>query len=181
MNDCPIVYASATFQDLTGYSQREVVGRNCRFLQAPDGLVRASQPRHYVDEEAVFKLKRGVEAGEEVQQSLINYRKGGSPFLNLLTLIPVPWGGDSIRFWVGFQIDLVAHPEAITQGRDQRIQVGYRITGMTPEDILPVSAPGRLAVSDPSQCEEMLGAQQGTNEVVDMRKMKEAVARAKSR
>ena len=32
--DCPIVFASDAFLDMTGYSRFEVLGRNCRFLQA---------------------------------------------------------------------------------------------------------------------------------------------------
>ena len=34
--DNPIVYANKVFEDLSGYSQAEVVGRNCRFLQGDD-------------------------------------------------------------------------------------------------------------------------------------------------
>lgn len=37
MNDCPIVYVSDNFQNLTGYSRHDIIGQNCRFLQAPDG------------------------------------------------------------------------------------------------------------------------------------------------
>lgn len=31
--DCPIVFASDAFLELTGYPREEVLGRNCRFLQ----------------------------------------------------------------------------------------------------------------------------------------------------
>ncbi|MFC7551501.1 PAS domain-containing protein [Pseudoroseomonas wenyumeiae] len=31
--DNPVVFANRAFQDLTGYRQEEIVGRNCRFLQ----------------------------------------------------------------------------------------------------------------------------------------------------
>ncbi|KAJ4218071.1 hypothetical protein NW759_008666 [Fusarium solani] len=154
MDDCPIVYASAMFQNLTGYSRREVVGKNCRFLQAPDGFVQAGQQRNYVDNEAVLRLKKGLEARDEVQQSLINYRKGGKPFMNLLTLIPVPWDGDEIRFYVGLQIDLVEQPGAIIQDREQSIRIDYRVTGMT-QNVPLRPAPGRerLVIQDPPQSE----------------------------
>ena len=33
--DMPIVYASRDFYELTGYSEEEVLGKNCRFLQGP--------------------------------------------------------------------------------------------------------------------------------------------------
>ena len=38
-HDCPIIYVSEIFERLTGYSKFEVLGRNCRFLQDPDGKV----------------------------------------------------------------------------------------------------------------------------------------------
>ncbi|KAI2602699.1 hypothetical protein GGR54DRAFT_653703 [Hypoxylon sp. NC1633] len=113
MNDCPIIYVSDNFQNLTGYSQHEIVGQNCRFLQAPDGKVEAGTKREFVDNGAVFNLKQKIAEGKEVQQSLINYRKGGKPFLNLLTMIPIPWDTADIRYIIGFQIDLVECPDAI--------------------------------------------------------------------
>ncbi|CAI7842784.1 unnamed protein product, partial [Closterium sp. NIES-53] len=33
--DNPIVYVSDAFLELTGYTRKEVLGRNCRFLQGP--------------------------------------------------------------------------------------------------------------------------------------------------
>ena len=36
MPDSPIVYANSVFEQLTGYSQEEILGRNCRFLQGED-------------------------------------------------------------------------------------------------------------------------------------------------
>ena len=38
--DQPVVYVNALFEEKTGYAWREVVGRNCRFLQAPPGAAR---------------------------------------------------------------------------------------------------------------------------------------------
>ncbi|KAI0443083.1 hypothetical protein F4803DRAFT_337245 [Xylaria telfairii] len=118
-NDCPIIYVSDNFQNLTGYSRHDIVGQNCRFLQSPDGLVEAGTKREFVDNAAVYNLKVKIAECQEVQQSLINYRKGGKPFLNLLTMIPIPWERDSmeIRYIIGFQIDLVECPDAIASAK----------------------------------------------------------------
>ncbi|KAI3328612.1 PAS domain-containing protein [Ustulina deusta] len=126
-NDCPIIYVSDNFQNLTGYSRHDIVGNNCRFLQAPDGLVEAGTKREFVDNGAVYNLKVKIAECKEVQQSLINYRKGGKPFLNLLTMIPIPWDhDDDFRYIIGFQIDLVECPDAIAsaQGFDT-VKVDY--------------------------------------------------------
>lgn len=113
MNDCPIIYVSDNFQNLTGYSRHDIIGQNCRFLQAPDGKVEAGTKREFVENDAVYNLKKKIQEGKECQQGLINYRKGGKPFLNLLTMIPIPWETKDIRYFIGFQIDLVECPDAI--------------------------------------------------------------------
>jgi len=113
MHDLPIVYCSEMFERLTGYTRFEILGRNCRFLQAPDGKVQAGVKRKYVDDSSVLIIKNKIVKRSEVQLSLINYRKGGQPFMNLLTMIPVPWDTDEFRYYVGFQVDLVEQPGSV--------------------------------------------------------------------
>jgi len=113
-HDFPIVYCSENFERLTGYTKFEILGRNCRFLQAPDGKVQSGIKRQYVDDDAVLYLKNTITQEREAQISLINYRKGGQPFMNLLTTIPIPYDTDEIKFFVGFQVDLVEQPNSIT-------------------------------------------------------------------
>lgn len=60
MPDNPIVYASDSFIELTGYSRAQVLGRNCRFLQGPD-----------TDPDAVAKIRKGI---EEVCMFLVRRR-----------------------------------------------------------------------------------------------------------
>lgn len=107
------MYCSATFERLTGYTKHEILGRNCRFLQSPDGKCAPGVKRKYVDDDAVHYLKNQIEAKKEGQTSLINYRKGGQPFTNLLTMIPICWDTPEIVYFVGFQVDLVEQPGAM--------------------------------------------------------------------
>lgn len=112
-HDMPIVYCSEIFERLTGYTNAEIVGKNCRFLQAPDGKVVAGQRRKYVDDQSVLSLKNKISRREEIQLSLINYRKGGQPFMNLLTMIPIVWNTMEFKYYVGFQVDLVEQPGSV--------------------------------------------------------------------
>ncbi|KAM0331515.1 hypothetical protein ACHAQA_003192 [Verticillium albo-atrum] len=101
--DCPIVYASEAFSLLTGYSNAEILGRNCRFLQAPGGRVSPTSTRRYVDEKTIKKMRKAVERNDEIQVDVQNFRKDGSPFINTLAMIPVTWDTAEYRYSVGFQ------------------------------------------------------------------------------
>lgn len=112
-HDKPIEFCSESFERLTGYSKHEIRGQNCRFLQSPDGIVEPGMQRKYCDDTSVFYLKRCINDAEEAQISLINYRKGGQPFMNLLTMIPLKDDQGIVTHFVGFQVDLVENPHAI--------------------------------------------------------------------
>ena len=113
-HDLPIVYCSDMFERLTGYSRHEILGRNCRFLQAPDGKVQSGMKRKYCDDKSVLYLKNQISQRTEAQLSLINYRKGGQPFMNLLTMIPITWETNELKYFVGFQVDLVEQPGSVS-------------------------------------------------------------------
>ncbi len=53
----------------------------------------------------MFELKERIIAKEECQTSIVNYKKGGVPFTNILTTIPIRWDSEDMRFIVGFQVD----------------------------------------------------------------------------
>ena len=48
--DMPLVYANRQFELITGYSQQEILGGNCRFLQGSDR-----------DQEGRFAMRRAIE------------------------------------------------------------------------------------------------------------------------
>ncbi|KDN44508.1 hypothetical protein K437DRAFT_137654 [Tilletiaria anomala UBC 951] len=112
--DDPIVYCSESFLELTGYSSAEILQRNCRFLQSPDGKVDKGAPRMFTDQGAVAHLKRHIERRKESQASFLNYRKGGNAFINLVTIVPIDlYDCGSITHLVGFQVDLAKQPGAV--------------------------------------------------------------------
>ena len=77
-DDLPIVFSSDEFCDLTGYSFKEIEGRNCRFLQGPDTA-----------QEDVDRIRTAIREQQTVQVNLLNYRKDGTTFPNEFFLSPL--------------------------------------------------------------------------------------------
>lgn len=96
----PIIYANERFEELTGYSEAEVLGRNCRFLQ---GEQTAPEP--------VAEMRHAVDNAEPVTVELRNYRKDGTEFWNRVTIAPVQNASAEVTHFVGFQQDITEHKE----------------------------------------------------------------------
>src|SRR6188768_1608012 len=60
--DNPIVFCNEAFQDLSGYSRGEIIGRNCRFLQGPE-----------TDLATVAQVREAIASGEAIDVDLLNY------------------------------------------------------------------------------------------------------------
>lgn len=120
--DCPIVFASDPFLQLSGYRREEVLGRNCRFLQGPD-----------TDRGVVAQLRKAIHEGREITVRLLNYRKDGTPFWNMLTVAPIRDVSGAPRFLVGVQVDVTAQPtveEAAPVGMTAASVVGAAVRTM---------------------------------------------------
>ncbi|WP_222195838.1 diguanylate cyclase domain-containing protein [Modestobacter italicus] len=98
--DLPLVYANAAFLRMTGYTEAEVLGRNCRFLQGPD-----------TDRSQVHPIGRRLLAGRDVDAVLLNYRRDGSAFWNELHVSAVRDAHGEITHHIGSQLDVTARVE----------------------------------------------------------------------
>ncbi|KAM3695915.1 hypothetical protein ACB098_07G169700 [Castanea mollissima] len=128
--DCPIMYASSGFFIMTGYSSKEVIGRNCRFLQGPK-----------TDPNEVAKIRDAVKSGNSYCGRLLNYKKDGTPFWNLLTITPIKNDhGKTIKF-IGMQVEVSKYTEGINE-----------------KELRPNGLPKSLIRYDARQKEEALGS-----------------------
>ncbi|CAA6670213.1 unnamed protein product [Spirodela intermedia] len=104
--DCPILYASSGFFTMTGYSSKEVIGRNCRFLQGSD-----------TDKLEVAKIRDAVKTGKSYCGRLLNYKKDGTPFWNLLTVTPIRDDGGKVIKFIGMQVEVSKYTEGLSDKR----------------------------------------------------------------
>lgn len=93
--DIPIVYCNRAFMDLTGYARDEVLGNNCRFLQA-----------ELTDQPARAELRNAIETGESVSTVLTNFTKNGEAFRNLLYMDPLKDINGTVQLFMGCQYAL---------------------------------------------------------------------------
>jgi PAS domain S-box-containing protein len=94
-DDNPIIFASKSFERLTGYTQSEILGRNCRFLQGEK-----------TDPRSVNEIRHAIENGEPRTIELVNYRKDGTTFWNSLSITPVVDDTGVVTNFVGVQTDV---------------------------------------------------------------------------
>jgi PAS domain S-box-containing protein len=95
MEDAPIIYANKAFENLTGYSQEDIIGLNCRFLQGEDR-----------DQEARFQIAEAMKKNEGVVVTLKNYKKDGTLFHNRLKIVPLFDRKQRVLYYLGVQNDI---------------------------------------------------------------------------
>lgn len=92
--DMPLVYANKAFETITGYTQEDTLGKNCRFLQGSDH-----------DQEELVKLREAIKNKESVEVTLRNYRKNGELFYNHLLMSPLFDSKGNLLYFLGVQYD----------------------------------------------------------------------------
>jgi len=99
--DAYLIAVSDHFETMTGYGRSEILGKNCRFLNA--GCK--------VNQGDLLRLRTAVKTGESFTGVLENRKKSGELFLNLLDLHGLTVArnhstGDELWFLVGIQADV---------------------------------------------------------------------------
>ncbi|MCP5364134.1 MAG: PAS domain S-box protein [Hyphomicrobiales bacterium] len=113
-SDYSIVYANPAFERLTGYSAREVLGRNPRFLCADDRA-----------QDGLARIREALAQDRPTVVVLRNYRKDGSLFWNEARIAPVRAPDGSVTHWIGIQYDVTErkHYEHQLQEAERRFRL----------------------------------------------------------
>ncbi|KAH7338224.1 hypothetical protein B0J17DRAFT_661529 [Rhizoctonia solani] len=92
------------------------------YIPPPHSHVPAGSQRTHTNNDTIRHIKSKLDANEEVQCVVLNYRKDGTPFWNWLSIVPVR-EGERFRWHVGIMVDLIQQPRQIMR----TMQAGYYI------------------------------------------------------
>ncbi len=94
-NDDPIIYVNPAFEKVTGYSFKEVAGKNCRFLHKREN-----------DQPGLEVIRKALKNNKSCKVTLRNYKKNGEMFWNELQISPMFDDNGELLHFVGVQNDI---------------------------------------------------------------------------
>jgi len=90
-----ITSANPAFCRITGYSEEEIIGRNCKFLQG-----------ELTDQKEIERMRGALRNETDFSGEILNYRKDGSIFWNDLSISPVHDDKGVLSHFVGIIRDI---------------------------------------------------------------------------
>lgn len=93
--DNQVTYINQKFEQTTGYTKKELIGKNLKLLQKDD-----------IDQEAITKLSQALREKEPCQVQLRNYKKDGTKYENLLSISPIFDNSGKLKCYIGVQYDI---------------------------------------------------------------------------
>lgn len=118
----PVIYANQSFQKMTGYGKREILGQNYFSLYGIDA-----------DQRIINEIKHTIHRGKAFHGEMLSFQKNGNKYWNLLRIAPVRDSSGEVTHYVGIQSDITLMRAKELEIDDQR------------EELLHVTRVGKLA------------------------------------
>jgi PAS domain S-box-containing protein len=130
--DNPLRLVNQAFLEMTGYSEGDVIGRNCRFLAG-----------NSTDETVTDMLRQAIGARRPILTEIVNYRRDGSAFRNGVMITPLFDDDGDIAWFLGSQVDLGPADHSLMA---RKANAAGRIADLSPRqrEILSLVARGLL-------------------------------------
>lgn len=97
-----IVYVNPAFCRISGYTKDEIIGKTKRILQGPRSC-----------KNTLARIEAAMEAGEECQEEILNYSKGGTPYWIDTHIVPLHTNSCSTKYFGAIQRDITDKKNAI--------------------------------------------------------------------
>jgi len=131
--DNPLEVVNPAFCELTGFTEREIVGRNCRFLAGA-----ATEP--WLTE----RIREGVRTRRSVLVDILNYKCDGTPFRNAVLVTPLFDDNGELNWFLGSQVELGLESSAVFAGRRERAVIAVKGLPPRQRQVLELIAKGLL-------------------------------------
>jgi PAS domain S-box-containing protein len=131
--DNPIVACNQAFMELTGYSENEILGRNCRFLSGP-----ATEPW------LTDMIRSSVSKHAPVLVEILNYKRDGTPFRNAVLVAPIFDQEGALEYFLGSQVELDADAPQSNSARRMKSKVLVNSLSRRQREVLEQVATGHL-------------------------------------
>jgi len=143
-SDATLLYVNPSFEQLTGYSASEVLGRSLHVLAGAATDLQAQQA-----------LRAALFCGREYHASLRYHRKDGAEFWNDLYVAPVRDASGHLTHFIGIQTDITERKQVEAALRSERdLLHGIMQTSVAAIVVLDVS--GQITFAN-QQAERVLG------------------------
>jgi PAS domain S-box-containing protein len=131
--DNPLEIVNEAFCKLTGYTESEILGRNCRFLGGAG-----------TEASAKDEIRAAISGVRPVLAEILNYRSDGSTFRNGVMITPLLDDRGELAYFLGSQVDL--GPSSSETMRERRLNAVERVAALPPRqrEVLERMARGLL-------------------------------------
>jgi PAS domain S-box-containing protein len=118
----PVIYANQSFYTITGYANRDILGQDYFLHYGP-----------YIASRFIEEIKHTILQGKSFHGEMLNFKKNGEKYWNLLRITPVRDANGTVTHFVGIKTDVTLMRQKELEIKEQR------------EELLHVTRVGKLA------------------------------------
>lgn len=109
-----VIYMNTAFTHITGYTVSDMPGNRLSFLQGAD-----------TNPDTVSKLRAAIAHEQAFIGEILNYKRDGTPFWNLMRISPIRDSGGVVTHYVGILSDMTALKRTREILHNQRVQLAH--------------------------------------------------------